>query len=309
MSRRRRDRSWPPAGAVAPLATPVTDNHTHLPVPGLPVEGPGAEAPLSAAELVSRAADAGVRSIITSACQTPAWEGSIGLARTLPGVRVALAVHPNEAVAHAGVREVGPDGLTPVREPYHDEPLDLALARLERLVRDSRDVVVAVGETGLDLFRTGARGAAVQRAAFRDHVALAKETGLPLQIHDRDAHAECVEVLEADGAPERTVFHCFSGGPELAAVCAERGWYASIAGPLTYPANGPLREAVAVLPDELLLVETDAPYLPPKRWRGRPNASYLMGDTVRFLAEQRGLSEELLCRRLQATTETVYGAW
>ena len=118
-----------------------------------------------------------------------------------------------------------------------------------------------------------------------------------------------MEVLEADGAPERTVFHCFSGGLELAAVCAERGWYASIAGPLTYPANGPLREAVAVLPDELLLVETDAPYLPPKRWRGRPNASYLMGDTVRFLAEQRGLSEELLCRRLQATTETVYGAW
>ena len=118
-----------------------------------------------------------------------------------------------------------------------------------------------------------------------------------------------MEVLEADGAPERTVFHCFSGGAELAAVCVEHGWYASIAGPLTYPANGPLREAVAVLPDELLLVETDAPYLPPKRWRGRPNASYLMGDTVRFLAEQRGLGEERLCLRLQATTDAVYGTW
>ena len=308
MSRRRRDRSWPPAGAVAPLATPVTDNHTHLPVPGLPAEGPGAEAPLSAAELVSRAADAGVRSIITSACQTPAWEGSIGLARTLPGVRVALAVHPNEAVAHAGVREVGPDGLTPVREPYHDEPLDLALARLERLVRDSRDVVVAVGETGLDLFRTGARGAAVQRAAFRDHVALAKETGLPLQIHDRDAHAECVEVLEADGAPERTVFHCFSGGEGLARACADHGWYASVAGPVTYPANDALRAALAHVPDELLLVETDAPYLPPAPWRGRPHASYLMGETVRFLAEQRGLTEDETCVLLARNTEMVYGA-
>ena len=308
MSRRRRDRSWPPAGAVAPLATPVTDNHTHLPVPGLPVEGPGAEAPLSAAELVSRAADAGVRSIITSACQTPAWEGSIGLARTLPGVRVALALHPNEAVLHAGVREVGPDGLTPVREPYHDEPLDLALARLERLVRDSRAVVVAVGETGLDLFRTGARGAAVQRAAFRDHVALAKETGLPLQIHDRDAHAECVEVLEADGAPERTVFHCFSGGEGLARACADHGWYASVAGPVTYPANDALRAALAHVPDELLLVETDAPYLPPAPWRGRPNASYLMGETVRFLAEQRGLTEDETCVLLARNTEMVYGA-
>ena len=123
------------------------------------------------------------------------------------------------------------------------------------------------------------------------------------------AHAACVEVLKADGAPARTVFHCFSGGPQLAAACAEHGWYASIAGPLTYPANGALREAVASLPDELLLVETDAPYLSPKRWRGRPNASYLLGDTVRFLAEQRGLSEEDLCRRLQATTEAVYGTW
>ena len=94
-----------------------------------------------------------------------------------------------------------------------------------------------------------------------------------------------------------------------AAACAEHGWYASVAGPLTYPANDSLREAVAALPDELLLVETDAPYLPPRRWRGRPNASYLLGDTVRFLAEQRGLSEEDLCRRLQATTEAVYGSW
>ena len=123
------------------------------------------------------------------------------------------------------------------------------------------------------------------------------------------AAQEILQQAQADGAPERTVFHCFSGGPELAAVCAERGWYASIAGPLTYPANGPLREAVAVLPDELLLVETDAPYLPPKRWRGRPNASYLMCDTVRFLAEQRGIGEEQLCRRLQATTAAVYGTW
>ena len=118
-----------------------------------------------------------------------------------------------------------------------------------------------------------------------------------------------MEVLEADGAPERTVLHCFSGGAELATACAEHGWYASIAGPLTYPANTALREAVAALPDDLLLVETDAPYLPPRRWRGRPNASYLLGDTVRFLAEQRGMGEESLCRRLQATTAAVYGTW
>ena len=268
MGSRKRDRSWPPADAVAPLAAPVTDNHTHLPV-AADAGGPGSEAPLSAAELVERAAAVGVTRVVTSACEVTTWQESLALARQLPGVRVALAVHPNEAVLHAGVRETGPDGLAPRAQEHHAEPLEEVMVRLEETLRANADVVVAVGESGLDFFRTGEKGAVAQRE----------------------------------------VFHCFSGGPQLAAACAEHGWYASIAGPLTYPANDTLREAVAALPESLLLVETDAPYLPPKRWRGRPNASYLLGDTVRFLAEQRGLSEEDLCRRLQAATEAVYGAW
>lgn len=309
MSRRRSDRSWPPADAVAPLAVSVTDNHAHLPVPGLPEQGPGSNAPLTAAELVARAAAVGVTRVITSACETPAWEGSLALARELPGVRVALAVHPNEAVLHAGLREVGPDGLEPAEAPHHDEPLDEAMSRLEALIRSGGDAVVAVGETGLDYFRTGERGAAVQREVFRAHIALAKELELPLQIHDRDAHEQCVEVLEADGAPQRTVFHCFSGGLGLAQACAAHGWYASVAGPVTYPSSAGLREAVAALPPELLLVETDAPYLPPRAWRGRPNGSYLMGDTVRFLAQMLDVAHVALCERLAATTEQVYGSW
>ncbi|MDO4901112.1 TatD family hydrolase [Actinomyces sp.] len=307
MSRKHRDRSWPPADAVAPLAGPVTDNHTHLPVPGEAAAGPGSHAPLDAAELVARAAAVGVTAIITSACETTTWEPSLALARELPGVRVSLAIHPNEAVAHTGVREIGPDGLEPWHRPHHDEPLDEAMGRLETLVCRNRDVVVAVGETGLDYFRTGSRGAAVQREAFRDHIALAKQLDLPLQIHDRDAHAECVAVLEADGAPTRTVFHCFSGGADLARACAEHGWYASVAGPITYPANDELRSAIAAVPEELLLVETDAPYLPPGRWRGRPNGSYLMPDTVRFLAQLRGLSEAAVCALLARNTGQVYG--
>ena len=277
---------------AAPEALPahVIDNHTHLPVPGLPVEGPGSEAPLDSAELVARAAAAGISGVITSACETPGWEGSIELARSLSAVRVALAVHPNEAVLHAGVREVGPDGLDPDIRPHHAEPLDEAMARLEHLVRANRDVVVAVGETGLDFFRTGPRGAAAQREAFRAHIALAKEAG-----------------LLADGAPERTVFHCFSGGPELARACVEQGWYASVAGPVTYPSSGMLREALSLVPDELLLVETDAPYLPPRTWRGRPNASYLMGETVRFLADQRGLEEAAMCAVLTHNIREAYG--
>lgn len=309
MSRKHRDRSWPPADAVAPLPAPVTDNHTHLPVPGRQPEGPGSDAPLDAAELVARAGAVGVRRTITSACEVPTWDGSIELARRLPGVRVALAVHPNEAVLHAGVREVGPDGLEPAAQPHHARSLDEVMAELEARIRSARDVVVAVGESGLDYFRTGERGRAVQREAFRAHIALAKELDLPLQIHDRDAHEDCVAVLEADGAPERTVFHCFSGGRELAAACTEHGWYASVAGPVTYPANDDLRAALAEVPTELILVETDAPYLPPQAWRGRPNGSYLLPDTVRFLAEQRGAHLEQVCNTLAATTARVYGTW
>lgn len=309
MSRKHRDRSWPPADAAAPLPAPVTDNHTHLPVPGRAPEGPGSEAPLDAAELVARAAAVGVTRVITSACEVPTWEGSVRLAATLPGVRVALAVHPNEAVLHAGVREVGPDGLEPAPAPHHVRSLDEVMAELEARIREAAGVVVAVGESGLDYFRTGERGRAVQREAFRAHIALAKDLDLPLQIHDRDAHEDCVAVLEADGAPERTVFHCFSGGTKLAAACAEHGWYASVAGPVTYPSNSELREALAGVPDELLLVETDAPYLPPKAWRGRPNASYLLPDTVRFLADQRGTDAASLCQQLAANTSAVYGTW
>lgn len=308
MSHKKRDRSWPPADAVAPLAGPVIDNHTHMPVPGLLDEGPGSDEPLSAAELVERARQAGVVGVITSACETSTWQGSINLARELEGVRVALAVHPNEAVLHAGVREIGPDGLEPAVREHHAEALDAVMARLEALIKGNRDVVVAVGESGLDYFRTGEEGRRVQREAFRAHIALAKELDLPLQIHDRDAHEDCVEVLLADGAPERTVFHCFSGGVDLARVCAEHGWYASIAGPVTYPSNDELREAVRAMPNELLLVETDAPYLPPKKWRGRPNASYLIGDTVRFLAELLGVPEEEACASFHSRTRDVYRA-
>ena len=150
MSRKRRapgERSWPPADAVAPLAAPVTDDHTHLPVPGLPPSGPGAEAPLGAAELVERAAARGIRRIITSACEAPTWGGSLALARELPGVRVALAIHPNEAVLHAGVREMGPDGLEPRAEEHHDEPLDEAMSASEEHSDESGEGRTMEGET------------------------------------------------------------------------------------------------------------------------------------------------------------------
>ena len=314
--KRSKRREWPEEpGVEFALPVPVVDNHTHLPIldaDGAPtdpedsglLEDVGA---LGTAEQVARAERAGVARILTVGCSLPELAGSLAMAHEFPQIAAALAIHPNESAMHAGVRVVAPDGLDPWEREHHAVPLDDAIVQVADLARDER--VVAVGETGLDFFRTADAGVAAQERSFRAHIALAKELGKPLQIHDREAHARTVEILLADGAPERTVFHCFSGDVELARVCAEHGWYASVAGPITYPKNAELREAIAGMPRDLLLVETDAPYLTPAPFRGRPNAPYVMAHTVRYLADLLGEELAALCEQLTANTETVYGAW
>lgn len=301
-----RERGWPPLPEALPAA--VVDNHTHLPVGA--EEDPGVRegsAPLTLAEQLERAASVGVARMVQVGCDLDTLAGSVALAEEHPQVVAALAIHPNEAPLHAGIREVAPDGLDPAVAPRHETSLDDAVARVAELARHER--VRAIGETGLDFFRGGERARQVQRTAFRQHVALAKELGLALQIHDREAHEDVVEILLADGAPERTVFHCFSGDVRLARACAEHGWYVSVAGPVTFKANDTLRAAVREVPLELLLVETDAPYLTPAPYRGRPNAPYVLPVTVRRLAEETGTDLAELCHRLTANTEAVYGTW
>lgn len=172
----------------------------------------------------------------------------------------------------------------------------------------------AVGETGLDYFRTqDEAGHAAQQESFRRHIRLARELGTALQIHDRDAHDDVVRILleeAADGGlPPHVVFHCFSGGPDLARTCAEHGWHMSFAGPVTFKANDELREALRIAPAELLLVETDAPFLTPHPHRGRPNAPYLIPLTLRGMAETRGDDVAALARAVSENTARVYGAF
>lgn len=322
-SRKDRDRGWPALPDALPA--PVVDDHTHLEsVLGFDVPAGATPAPTGLDDHLDRAAAAGVPRMVQVGCDLDAvaWTdavlavdaGAAGATAPVPlrpGRRAllgAVAIHPNEAVLHAGVHEVAPDGLDPDPQPRHDVGLDDALARVADVARRN-DRVRAIGETGLDFFRAGPRGRAVQREAFRAHVALAKELGLALQIHDRDAHEDVVDVLLRDGAPERTVFHCFSGGPALAEVCAREGWFCSFAGPLTYPANEDLRAALRLLPLDLLLVETDAPYLTPHPLRGRPNAPYVLPHTVRRLAAERALDLADACTALSATSARVYGPW
>jgi TatD DNase family protein len=168
--------------------------------------------------------------------------------------------------------------------------------------------VRAVGETGLDRYRTTSpEGHRLQEESFRAHIAIAKRTGTALVIHDRDAHDDVVRVLLEEGAPEHVVFHCFSGGPELARTCADHGWTMSFAGPVSFRANDGLREAARLAPGDLLLVETDAPFLTPMPYRGRPNAPYLVPLTVRALAQARGEDVDALCSAVAATGRRVFG--
>ena len=300
----RKPRPWP--DAPAPLAAPVVDNHTHLPthVGEIPRREGVA---LSLEEQLERAREVGVARMISSACELPDFDPMIELARAHEGVRVAIAIHPNDAALHAGCAEPSPDGLTPTVRDYH-VPLDEALAAVEARLGDP--MVVAVGESGLDYFRTADSGREAQKESFRAHIDMAQRSGLPLQIHDRDAHEDTLAILdERASADQSIVFHCYSGDAAMAQHLAERGWYASFAGPITYPANSDLRAALAVLPRELVLVETDAPYLTPVPWRGCPNASYVMAHTVRFIADQWGVSEAAACDQLRVNTEVVYGTW
>jgi TatD DNase family protein len=273
------------------LVYPVTDNHTHIE----PGQRPGGLEPggvLNLAEQVERAKAVGVHRIVQCGCEPSSAEWTAREATSNPAVVGAIAIHPNLAPR------------LEARGAYTTE-----LEQIERLALDNPRVR-AIGETGLDYYRTrDPEAQAFQRAAFRDHIALAKRLDLAMQIHDRDAHRDVVQVLRSDGAPPRTVFHCFSGDVELARLCSERGWWVSVAGTVTFAANDALRQAVAAVPLELLLVETDAPYLTPHPFRGRPNAPYMVPYTVRALARLKDVTEEEMCQTLESNTTAVYGLW
>jgi TatD DNase family protein len=181
------------------------------------------------------------------------------------------------------------------------------LAAIDALAAQPR--VRAVGETGLDFFRTGEEGHAAQFASFEAHIDIAKRHDIALQIHDRDAHADVLATLRGVGAPDKTVLHCFSGDADFARTAADEGWYLSFAGTVTFKNNHHLREALAVIPRDRILVETDAPFLTPMPFRGRPNASYMVPYTVRAMAEFLDTDLGDLCARITENTEAVYGSW
>jgi TatD DNase family protein len=278
----RRDRERPTA--PEPLPHPVVDNHCHLDI----ADGDW----LDTAEAIARAAAVGVRRIVQIGCDLPGAAWAVDAARTHPALVAGVALHPNEAPRLAA-----------------EGRLDEALAEIERLAQ-THDKVRAIGETGMDFFRTGREGRDAQAESFARHIDLAKRLDKTLVIHDRDAHDAVLDVLEAEGAPERWVMHCFSGDPGFARACLDRGAHLSFAGTVTFKNAQPLRDALAITPLDRVLVETDAPFLTPTPYRGRPNASYLVPLTVRAMAETRGDDLATLCEAIDANTERAFGgAW
>jgi TatD DNase family protein len=281
----RADRRGDEPPSPEPLPSPAVDSHTHLDIAVGGEDRQPTDAEVD--DEIGAAAAVGIPRLVQVGVDVDSSRWSAELAARHANVLATVALHPNEAGAGAAT--------------------DDALAEIDRLAALPR--VRAVGETGLDRFRTGPDGWAAQEASFRAHIRIAKDRGVALVIHDRDAHDEILGVLEDEGAPEHTVFHCFSGDASFARACVERGFVLSFAGTLTFGNAGYLREAAALAPVEQLLVETDSPFLTPVPYRGRPNASRLVPHTVRALAEVKGVELEEFCAGLTATAERVFGFW
>ena len=287
----RANRRGEPPPSPEPLPGPALDSHTHLDIvlgerPAGDEHGEWASDDDVDAEIAAAIA-VGVPRLVQVGVDVASSRWSAALAERHPNVLAAVALHPNEAGA--------------------GQATDDALAVIDRLAAQPR--VRAVGETGLDRYRTGPEGWAAQEASFRAHIRMAKEHGLALVVHDREAHDEILRVVDDEGAPEHVVMHCFSGDASFARACVERSFVLSFAGTLTFGSAGYLREAAARTPADQLLVETDAPFLTPMPHRGRPNGSRLVPHTVRALAGVTGLALDELCSTLTATAERVFGRW
>ncbi len=256
---------------VPVLPVDVFDSHCHLDMLEMTV-----------AEAVAEAQAVGVRRIMTIGCDLPSSQWAAATAAEHPDVYAGVAIHPNDT-----------KGLT-----------GETLERIAALAREPQ--VVAVGETGLDYYRDHSSREDQQRS-FRAHIAIAKDTGKALVIHDREAHEDVLRILAEEGAPEKVVFHCFSGDAAMARVCSDRGYVMSFAGNVTFKNAQPLRDALAVAPLDLVLVETDAPFMAPVPRRGKPNASHLIPFTVRLMAEVKGVTVEELCEAIAATGFRLFG--
>ena len=281
--RHNRDIDRPPAPLPAPLGTQTVDSHAHL---ELVFDGAHPDDPRFAG-LLAECASVGIDRIVQVGYSAEQSRWCAEFADNWPRTLAAVALHPNEA---------------PVVEDLEKE-----LAVIESLAARSR--VRAIGETGLDFFRTPPELQEKQKYSFRRHIDIAKRYKKALVIHDRDAHREVLDLLKEEGAPEITVFHCFSGDEAMARECIEAGYYLSFAGTVTFKNAPELRSAAALCPPDLLLVETDSPFLCPMPNRGLLNTPAQIPNTVRAIAHERHEEPDHVAALCSANAERVFGSF
>ena len=278
--RHNRDLDRQPAPLPEPLNVNCVDSHAHIEI----ITNGAPDAP-EVGKVLADAKSVGIDRIVQVGYSAEQSEWGVKMAEHWPNVLAAVALHPNEA---------------PVVED-----LEADLLKIEKLSTHPR--VRAIGETGLDFFRTEPALQERQRYSFRRHIELAKKVNKALVIHDRDAHRAVLDLLIEEGAPEKTIFHCYSGDAEMARECIESGYILSFAGTLTFKNAPALREAVKLVPIDQLLVETDSPFLAPMPHRGALNTPAQIPTILRFMAEERGEDVDELADGISNNCERLFG--
>jgi TatD DNase family protein len=278
--RHNRDLDRQPAPLPEPLNVNCVDAHAHIEI----ITNGEPDAP-EVGKVLADAKSVGIDRIVQVGYSAEQSEWGVKMAEHWPNVLAAVALHPNEAPLV--------------------EDLEADLLRIEKLSTHPR--VRAIGETGLDFFRTEPALQERQKYSFRRHIELAKKVNKALVIHDRDAHRAVLDLLIEEGAPEKTIFHCYSGDAEMARECIENGYILSFAGTLTFKNAPALREAVKLVPIGQLLVETDAPFLAPMPHRGALNTPAQIPTILRFMAEERGEDVDELANAISNNCERLFG--
>ena len=280
--RHNRDLDRQPAPLPEPLNVNCVDAHAHIEI----ITNSAPDAP-EIGKVLADAKSVGIDRIVQVGYSAEQSEWGVKLAEHWPNILAAVALHPNEA---------------PVVED-----LEADLAKIEALSTHPR--VRAIGETGLDFFRTEPALQERQTYSFRRHIDLAKRVNKALVIHDRDAHRAVLDVLIEEGAPEKVIFHCYSGDAEMARECIEKGYILSFAGTLTFKNAPALREAVKLVPIDQLLVETDSPFLAPMPHRGSLNTPAQIPTILRFMADERGDDIDELATAISNNCERLFGSF
>ena len=280
--RHNRDLDRQPAPLPEPLNVNCVDAHAHIEI----ITNGAPDAP-EVGKVLADAKSVGIDRVVQVGYSAEQSEWGVKLAEHWPNVLAAVALHPNEA---------------PVVED-----LEADLLTIERLSTHPR--VRAIGETGLDFFRTELALQERQKYSFRRHIELAKKVNKALVIHDRDAHRAVLDLLIEEGAPDKTIFHCYSGDAEMARECIENGYILSFAGTLTFKNAPALREAVKLVPIDQLLVETDSPFLAPMPHRGSLNTPAQIPTILRFMAEERGDDVDELANAISNNCERLFGSF